>query len=95
MYPRHPYGRQSSPESVASIAREDIVAFHQRLYNSANASLTLVGDLSREEAERVAEKLGSAIPAGEAPALPSDPQIPKTRQTRGRGNRQKFGRPDD
>lgn len=78
MYPRHPYGRQSSPESVASIAREDIVAFHQRLYNSANASLTLVGDLSREEAERVAEKLGSAIPAGEAPALPSDPQIPKS-----------------
>ena len=61
MYPRHPYGRQSSPESVASIAREDIVAFHQRLYNSANASLTLVGDLSREEAERVFEQARAAV----------------------------------
>jgi zinc protease len=40
----HPYGRSQSPESVARIRREDVVAFHKRWFGSNNARLIVVGD---------------------------------------------------
>lgn len=77
MYPGHPYGRQATPESVATIARDDLAAFYHRYYNARNATVTLVGDLSRAQAEKIAEMLVAGLPAGDAPALPSPPQPPK------------------
>ncbi|MCB4360537.1 insulinase family protein [Quatrionicoccus australiensis] len=74
MYPKHPYGRQATPESVATLSREDLLAFHARYYNAANATITLVGDLSRAEAEAVAESLAAGLPQGEAAVLPAPPQ---------------------
>lgn len=73
LYPEHPYGRQATPESVASFGRDDLVAFHARHYNAAGASITLVGDLSRAEAERIAEALSSSLPSGAAQSLPAPP----------------------
>jgi zinc protease len=77
LYPDHPYGRQATPESVASLSRDDLAAFHARYYNAANASITLVGDLSRSEAEKIAESIASGLPKGEAAALPGAPVTPK------------------
>ena len=57
LYPDHPYGRQATPETVAALTRDDLAAFHGRYYTAANASITLVGDLSRQEAEQIADKL--------------------------------------
>lgn len=74
MYPKHPYGRQATPESVATLSREDLIAFHARYYNAANATITLVGDLSRAEAEEIAELLAAGLPQGEAAVLPAPPQ---------------------
>ncbi|WP_415036345.1 M16 family metallopeptidase [Azonexus sp.] len=76
MYPQHPYGQQASPESVARITREDLLAFHTRLYNATNASITLVGPLSRGESEKIAQSLSAALPAGLPPALPPPPIAP-------------------
>nr|MBL8409821.1 insulinase family protein [Dechloromonas sp.] len=77
MYPNHPYGRQASPESVAALNRDDLAAFHARYYVAANASITLVGDLSRGEAEKIAESIAAGLPKGEAASLPGAPQPPK------------------
>lgn len=77
MYPNHPYGRQATPESVAALNRDDLVAFHARYYNAANASITLVGDLSRQEAEKMAEAIAAGLPKGQAAALPAPPEAPK------------------
>jgi len=77
MYPDHPYGRQASPESVAGLNRDDLAAFHARYYVAANASITLVGDLSRGEAEKIAESIAGGLPKGEAASLPGAPQPPK------------------
>lgn len=74
MYPAHPYGVQASPESVAAIRRNDLAAFHARHYTASNASITLVGDISRQEAERIAENLSTGLPKGEAPTLPAPPE---------------------
>ena len=77
MYPNHPYGRQATPESVAALNRDDLAGFHARYYNAANASITLVGDLSRQEAEKIAEAIAGGLPKGEAATLPNSPEAPK------------------
>lgn len=77
MYPNHPYGRQATPESVATLSRDDLAAFHGRYYNAANASITLVGDLSRADAEKIAEAIAAGLPKGQAAVLPPAPEMPK------------------
>ncbi len=77
MYPNHPYGRQATPESITALGRDDLIAFHARYYNAANASITLVGDLSRQEAEKIAESIAAGLPKGEAATLPAAPEKPK------------------
>jgi zinc protease len=77
MYPSHPYGQQASPESVAALNRDDLAAFHSRYYVAANASITLVGDISRGEAENIAESIALGLPKGEAASLPPAPAPPK------------------
>jgi zinc protease len=75
MYPSHPYGRQATPESVAALNRDDLAAFHARYYNAANASITLVGDLSRQDAEKIAESITAGLPKGAPATLPAAPEL--------------------
>ncbi|MBL8405509.1 MAG: insulinase family protein [Dechloromonas sp.] len=82
LYPDHPYGRQATPESVAALNRDDMAAFHTRYYNAANASITLVGDLSRQEAEKIADAITAGMHKGQAATLPGMPEQPKGGQTR-------------
>lgn len=73
LYPGHPYGRQATPESIAGLQRDDVTAFHARYYNAANASISLVGQLTRQQAEAIAESLSQALPAGQPAELPPPP----------------------
>ena len=66
MYPEHPYGRDISPESVASIARDDLADFHRLHYTAKRASVTVVGDVSREQAEILVQELTADLTSGEA-----------------------------
>jgi zinc protease len=75
LYPDHPYGRQATPESVTTLSRDDLVAFHARHYTAANASITLVGDLSRAQAEQIAEQISASLPPGAAVPLPAAPAV--------------------
>ena len=81
LYPNHPYGRQATPESVAALNRDDMAAFHARYYSAANASITLVGDLSRQEAEKIVDAITAGLPKGQAATLPGMPELPKGGQT--------------
>lgn len=78
LYPGHPYGRDVTPESVVSIGRDDLVEFHRRHYTAANASVTLVGDLSRVQAQALAEELTAGLPAGGAAPPGAPPVVPLT-----------------
>lgn len=75
LYPSHPYGRQSTPESLGNIRPEALREFWLRHYNAANATLTLVGNISRAEAEALAERLTAALPPGEPVLLPAAPVL--------------------
>jgi len=75
-YPRvfgsHPYGVLQTAEALQSITREDLVRFHQTRFGPAGAVISMVGAISREQAEAVAERLVRDLPTGEAaPALPA------------------------
>lgn len=77
MYRSHPYGQQATPESLAALQRADVLAFHAANYSAARATLAIVGDLSRAQAEALAEELTAALPSAPAvseivvPALPA------------------------
>ncbi|MQY52229.1 M16 family metallopeptidase [Rhodocyclus gracilis] len=87
MYAAHPYGVQSSPASLAALTRDDLRAFHARHYTAAAATVTLVGDLSRAEAEAVARELTAALPVSDTrqttlPPLPAPPAAPAPAESR-------------
>ncbi len=66
MYPEHPYGRYATPESVGALTSADLAAFHRSHYNAQRAVVTIVGDLSRTQAEALAQMLTSGLPAAPA-----------------------------
>ena len=77
LYPHHPYGQQATPETVGVLNRDDLAAFYGRYYNAANASITMVGNISRVEAEAIAESIAAGLPKGEAAVLPAAPVAPQ------------------
>lgn len=73
VYPDHPYGSppDGTETSVAALEREDIIAFHARHYVARNLVVAIVGAVDLERARAIAERVTSALPAGEpAPTLP-------------------------
>lgn len=62
----HPYGRVADEASVDRIRRQDIVAYHGRMYVGKNLIVVVAGDFDTAIAKRrVADTFGAA-PAGEA-----------------------------
>ncbi|MEI7444161.1 MAG: pitrilysin family protein [Burkholderiales bacterium] len=68
-YPSHPYGFARTPESVAAITREDLVAFHRARYGARGAVVSMIGAITRAQAEAIAERLTRELPEG-VPAAP-------------------------
>ena len=58
--------------SLPSITRDDVVAYHRRMYSPANITLLLVGDVTQEEARRIAEQAFGSwnVPGATAASLP-------------------------
>lgn len=73
IYPDHPYGVSPTVDSVAAITRQDLVDFYQQHYGAKQATISLIGDISRAEAETIAAQLSQALPAGAVNA--SLPQV--------------------
>ncbi|TMH39097.1 MAG: insulinase family protein [Betaproteobacteria bacterium] len=69
MYPAHPYGFSETPDTLASIRREDVERHYRSCYGAARAVVTIVGDLDRNAARALAEELTSRLSKGTDPAL--------------------------
>jgi zinc protease len=65
LYGAHPYGLDESGEvdTVKSITRQDLTTFYGHYYGAKTAMIALIGDLSREEASKIAESLSQDLPA--------------------------------
>ncbi len=59
VYGFHPYGMPDigTAETLGSITRNDIIAFHQRYFAPNNAILAIVGDVTSDEAFSMAKKV--------------------------------------
>lgn len=58
VYGFHPYGmpENGTPETLAGLTRDDLVAFHARFFMPNNAILAIVGDVNAEEAFTAAKQ---------------------------------------
>jgi zinc protease len=79
LYRDHPYALRASGEvaTVEKITREHLAAFHQRYYIARHGVVALIGDVSRAEAEAIAEEVTRGLPqaAGAEPQLPPVPEL--------------------
>jgi zinc protease len=72
MYGDHPYAKQETVESVETITRDDLLAFHRTHYVANRAVIAMIGDVTREEADGIAKQLTARLPQGAPlPALPA------------------------
>ena len=69
VYGTHPYGISPTPDSVASLNREAVLAFYRQYYRAGNVVIALVGAISRAQAENMAERLSAHLPTGASPAF--------------------------
>ncbi len=62
----HPYGRRAAGEveTVSALTRADLLDFYRRHYVADRAVVSIMGDITRVEAERIAELLTSKLPRG-------------------------------
>lgn len=79
LLPGHPYARPvfGTSASVSALSHAQILAFHRQAYSATGTLITLVGDLTVEQAQALSLQVINALPASAAmPAtlspLPSD-----------------------
>ncbi len=75
LYGSHPYSLDESGEiaTVAKLSVADLQAFYQQYYRANGAVIAMMGDLSRAQAEAIAENMASGLPKG--PANPAIAQV--------------------
>lgn len=62
LYQDHPYAQKPTETTIKPITRDDVVAFYRTHYTVDNAVVAMIGDISRAEAEAIAEKLTGKLP---------------------------------
>lgn len=82
LYGDHPYGLRDSGEieTVSRIRRQDLLDFYRGRYLAGSAVVAIMGDLSRAEAEAIAEALTQGLPRGQQ-AAPLPPVPAPRRET--------------
>ncbi len=73
IYSDHPYGKSPTPESVASITRDDLIDFHKRHYVANQAVISIVGDIDQKQAQAMAEDISRNLSVADQilPVLPA------------------------
>ena len=77
----HPYALRGSgdAETVGRLTREDLLAFYRRHYTADRAVVAIMGDVSRKQAEVIAEQLTAGLPRGDGrtASLPPVESLPQ------------------
>lgn len=83
LFSDHPYGRSATVETVSAIGRDDLRQFHARHYVASRAVIAMIGAVTRERAEAIAEALTRDLERGDpAPMLEALPPAPAAEAVR-------------
>ncbi len=81
----HPYGWHTEVSDVEKIQRAELESFYHAHYSAKHAVVALMGDITRTQAETIAQRLTADLPTGDADAhipqvmiriQPSEQRIP-------------------
>jgi zinc protease len=61
--PGHPYARYATPETVATITRDDVIALKQNLMTKDRLIVVVVGDITAEELKPKLDQVFGSLPA--------------------------------
>ena len=74
LYPAHAYGRHTTEQSLKAIQASDLQAFHRQHLWACRAKVSVVGDLTSQQALNLAQQLLAHLnPSADCPALPPVP----------------------
>jgi len=76
VYGGHPYGWRSTPESLQRIGVADLQRWHAQALRPCRAVVSVVGDVSRERADALVERLLALWPQGRCEPLPAVAEVP-------------------
>ena len=70
VYKDHPYAypKDGTEESLKALTRRDVLDFYNQYYTASNATVAIVGDVSKKRAKAIANDLIRALKKGKAPA---------------------------
>ncbi|WP_024851940.1 M16 family metallopeptidase [Hydrogenovibrio kuenenii] len=70
LYGNDPYGHpvEGSAKTIQALTVTSLQAFYRQYYVAHNAQITIVGKVSRKQAEQIATQLTKALPEGQKPA---------------------------
>ena len=74
IYKNHPYAEPAygTIEGLSLITKADLIQFHQQYFVAKNATITIVGGVSKEQANQIANQISEKLPTGNpAIALPA------------------------
>lgn len=76
LYGTHPYARdpEGEPGEIERLTRRDLVRFYRAHYSAPNAVIAIMGDLSRADAEAIADRLAAGLTTA-APLPPLPPPV--------------------
>lgn len=76
VYGNHPYGYRVTPESLSRMGVKDLKALHAKSLQACRASVSLVGAVTRAQADALVQRLLALWPADEpCQALPVVPEV--------------------
>ncbi|MDP8228584.1 MAG: pitrilysin family protein [Candidatus Electryoneaceae bacterium] len=73
LYQDHPWGRETSEESVGAITRDDLLTYHRQVFQPSGAVFGITGDIDAETAQNLAQQYFGSIRGCDQtiPPLPS------------------------
>ena len=77
VYGGHPYGWRSTPESLQRIGVADLQRWHAQALRPCRAVVSVVGDVTRAQADALVTRLLALWPQGQCEVLPAVAEVPE------------------
>ncbi|MDD2701273.1 MAG: pitrilysin family protein [Sideroxydans sp.] len=83
VFGEHPYGWQTEVVDIEKVQRADLLEFYRSHYGAREAVVALMGDVSRQQAEAIAQQLTAQLPqGGDVAPLPAVAGLGKSSEQR-------------